>query len=141
MRQILPHAGKKLRGTRGDGLPEALIAVMIVALSTAMLSTMISASAQLITKSNDALLEYYALENVLNAQEMPEEAPEQSRYRLRAVEGTATLSDGGEQSLVWDVNLFQIWRAEDVGQEDKPPLVTSYVYRASEDTAPPEVTP
>ncbi len=61
---------KKLHNKRGDSLAEVLIALLISSLALVMLASMITSSANMITKSKAKLRDYYeetAALNTLNA--------------------------------------------------------------------------
>ena len=51
---------KKIRSRTGDSIAEVLIALLISSLALVMLASMITASANMITKSRDTLEDYYA---------------------------------------------------------------------------------
>lgn len=63
----------KIRKSSGETLSESLVAIVIAALSMAMLSAMISASSHIIAKSTDDMDAYYSENNKI---EMQKEAAE-----------------------------------------------------------------
>ena len=50
---------KKLRSTAGESIGETLIALLISALALVMLAGAVSSASNIITRSNDAMNDYY----------------------------------------------------------------------------------
>lgn len=59
----------KLRSQAGESIAETLVALLISALALMMLAGAVSAAANVVTKSKDAMAEYYAAESLIVTRE------------------------------------------------------------------------
>jgi hypothetical protein len=67
MKNIKERIVSKLKSTAGESLAEVLIALLIAALSMAMLATAISSTAKIVTQSKATMADYYNQNNELDA--------------------------------------------------------------------------
>ncbi len=73
MKRMKSRVAAKLKSSAGESLAEVLIALLIAALAMAMLASVISTSANIVTRSKENAAEYYAANNVLSNYPDPED--------------------------------------------------------------------
>ena len=67
MKRFLKKLRGKLRGRRGESIAEVLVAMLVGCLGLMLLASMITATANLVTKSRKSMDDYYTAGNTLSA--------------------------------------------------------------------------